>query len=143
MTEHQSNTPVGMIEERDENAIMAERRSKLAALREQGVAFPNDFVPAQRAQNLQEQYADTTREELEAQNISVSIAGRMMLKRVMGKASFATVQDGTGQIQFYINDKGVGEDVHAAFKHWDMGDIIAAEGTLFKTQHGELSVRCA
>ena len=132
-----------MIEERDENAIMAERRSKLTALREQGVAFPNDFVPAHRAQPLQEQFANTTREELEAQNVQVSIAGRMMLKRVMGKASFATVQDGTGQIQFYINDKGVGEDIHAAFKHWDMGDIVAAEGTLFKTQHGELSVRCA
>ena len=143
MTEHPSHTPEGMIEERDENAIMAERRSKLTALREQGVVFPNDFVPTHRAQSLQEQYADTTREELEAQNISVSIAGRMMLKRVMGKASFATVQDGTGQIQFYINDKGVGEDIHAAFKHWDMGDIVAAEGTLFKTQHGELSVRCA
>ena len=143
MTEHQSHTPEGVIEERDENAIMAERRSKLAALRTQGVAYPNDFVPTHRAQALQEQFANTTREELEELKINVSIAGRMMLKRVMGKASFATVQDGTGQIQFYINDKGVGEDVHAAFKHWDMGDIIAAEGTLFKTQHGELSLRCA
>lgn len=143
MTEHQPHTPEGLIEERDENAIMVERRSKLAALREQGVAFPNDFVPEHRAMPLQEQFANTTREELELQNVQVSIAGRMMLKRVMGKASFATVQDGTGQIQFYINDKGVGEDIHAAFKHWDMGDIVAAEGTLFKTQHGELSVRCA
>lgn len=127
----------------DENAIVAERRQKLAQLRTQGVAYPNDFVPEHRAQNLHEQYGAWTREDLEAQNITVSIAGRMMLKRVMGKASFATVQDGTGQIQFYINDKGVGEVAHEQFKHWDMGDIVACEGQLFKTQHGELSVRCA
>ena len=79
MTEHNPNPTEGMIEERDENAIMAERRHKLSALREQGVAFPNDFVPTHRAQPLQAQFTHTTREELEAQNVQVSIAGRMML----------------------------------------------------------------
>ena len=143
MTEQNLNPAESTIEERDENAIMAERRQKLNALRQEGIAFPNDFVPANRAQTLHDEYDALSREELEALNVQVSVAGRMMLKRVMGKASFATVQDGTGQIQFYINDKGVGEAVHESFKHWDMGDIIAAEGQLFKTQHGELSVRCA
>ena len=143
MTEQNLNPAESMIEERDENAIMAERRQKLNALRQEGIAFPNDFVPANRAQALHDEYDALSREDLEALNVQVSVAGRMMLKRVMGKASFATVQDGTGQIQFYINDKGVGEAVHESFKHWDMGDIIAAEGQLFKTQHGELSVRCA
>ena len=143
MTEQNLNPAESTIEERDENAIMAERRQKLNALRQEGIAFPNDFVPADRAQALHDQYDALSREDLEALNVQVSVAGRMMLKRVMGKASFATVQDGTGQIQFYINDKGVGEAVHESFKHWDMGDIIAAEGQLFKTQHGELSVRCA
>ena len=143
MTEQNLNPAESMIEERDENAIMAERRQKLNALRQEGIAFPNDFVPANRAQALHDEYDALSREDLEALNVQVSVAGRMMLKRVMGKASFATVQDGTGQIQFYINDKGVGEAVHESFKHWEMGDIIAAEGQLFKTQHGELSVRCA
>ena len=143
MTEQNLNPAESPIEERDENAIMAERRQKLNTLRQEGIAFPNDFVPANRAQTLHDEYDALSREELEALNVQVSVAGRMMLKRVMGKASFATVQDGTGQIQFYINDKGVGEAVHESFKHWDMGDIIAAEGQLFKTQHGELSVRCA
>ena len=130
-----------MIEERDENAIMAERRSKLTALREQGVAFPNDFVPAHRAQPLQEQFANTTREELEAQNVQVSIAGRMMLKRVMGKACFGTLQDATGRIQVYVTLDAIGPDALQAFKHWDLGDILGAEGTLFKTKTGELSIK--
>jgi lysyl-tRNA synthetase class 2 len=125
----------------DENQIIAERRDKLKKLREQGIAFPNDFDRKDYAGRLQEAHGNTTKEELEAQNIEVALAGRMMLKRVMGKASFATVQDMSGRIQFYINDEGVGADTHEAFKHWDMGDIIAARGTLFKTNKGELSVR--
>lgn len=126
----------------DENQIIAERRAKLSKLREQGQAFPNDFVPSHKAQALQDQYAAVEKAELDPQNIEVSVAGRMMLKRVMGKASFATVQDGTGKIQFYINNEGVGEDVHNAFKHWDLGDMIAAKGKLFRTNKGELSVHC-
>jgi len=124
----------------DENHIIAERREKLAQLRQQGVAFPNDFKPSHLALELHQQFNDLSKEELAEKNISVKIAGRMMLKRVMGKASFATVQDRSGQIQFYINDQETGADSHAAFKHWDMGDIIAGEGTLFKTNRGELSV---
>ena len=131
------------IEPIDENNIIAERRAKLQALRESGVAYPNDFVPEQRAGALQTKFEALDKAQIEAQNATVTIAGRMMLKRVMGKASFATVQDATGQIQFYINDEGVGADAHEAFKHWDMGDIIAATGVLFKTNKGELSVRCS
>ena len=127
----------------DENSIIAERRSKLAHWRTEGIAYPNDFVPEHRAGQLQSQFETEDKAAVEEKNISVSISGRMMLKRVMGKASFATVQDATGQIQFYINDEGVGAEVHEAFKHWDMGDIIAARGVLFKTNKGELSVRCS
>jgi lysyl-tRNA synthetase, class II len=126
----------------DENQLIAERRAKLAAMRAQGVAYPNDYVPTHSAGEVQSKHAAATKEQLEAANLEVSIAGRMMLKRVMGKASFATVKDGTGSIQFYINDEGVGESTHEAFKHWDMGDIIAATGLLFRTQKGELSVKC-
>ena len=128
----------------DENQIIAERRAKLAALREAvAVPFPNDFVPADRAGALLAAHDGKTREELEAENISVSVAGRMVLKRVQGKASFATLQDATGRIQLWMNDDGVGAEAHDAFKHWDLGDIVAAEGTLFKTKKGELSIRCS
>ncbi|NJM32838.1 MAG: lysine--tRNA ligase [Limnobacter sp.] len=126
----------------DENQIVAERRSKLARLREQGQPFPNDFSPTHHAASLQATYAALSKEEIDPQGIEVSVAGRMMLKRVMGKASFATVQDGTGRIQFYINNDGVGAETHGEFKHWDLGDIVAAKGTLFKTMKGELSVHC-
>ncbi|BCL75313.1 lysine--tRNA ligase [Jeongeupia sp. HS-3] len=125
----------------DENQIMAERRAKLGALREQGPAFPNDFKREHLSGDLHAKYGEIEKEELEAQNISVSVAGRMMLKRVMGKASFATVQDVAGRIQFYVSRDSVGEDVYAAFKKWDLGDIIAARGTLMKTKTGELSVQ--
>ena len=127
----------------DENQIIAERRAKLARLRETGVAFPNDFVPADRAGTIAALHADATREQLEAAGIDVSLAGRMVLKRVQGKASFATIQDATGRIQLWLNDDGVGADAHEAFKHWDLGDIVAARGRVFKTMKGELSVRCA
>ena len=126
----------------DENQIIAERRGKLARLREQGVAFPNGFKPTHKAADLHAQYGELSKEVLDPQGIEVSVSGRMMLKRVMGKASFATVQDGSGRIQFYINNDGVGEEAHGAFKHWDLGDIIAAKGKLFKTMKGELSVHC-
>ncbi|MDP2257059.1 MAG: lysine--tRNA ligase, partial [Polaromonas sp.] len=134
----------------DENKLIIERREKLKALRQhqadgKGVAFPNDIKPEHRAEALFAQYDSMTKEELEALAAKVHVAGRMMLKRVMGKASFATLQDASfgpsgGRIQVYINNEGVGEDVHAAFKHWDLGDIVAATGTLFKTKTGELSI---
>jgi lysyl-tRNA synthetase, class II len=130
----------------DENSIIAERRAKLAALREQGIAFPNDFRPEHKAADLHAQYGEQDNEQLEAQPIKVSVAGRMMLKRVMGKASFATIQDASGpkadgRIQLYITNDNAGEATHAAFKHYDMGDILGAEGLLFKTKTGELSVK--
>ena len=125
----------------DENHIIAERREKLAKLREKGVAFPNDFVPTHLAHDLHEHYDQFTKEQLEEKHIVVQVAGRMMLKRVMGKASFATVQDRSGQIQFYISDNECSADTHQEFKHWDMGDFIAAEGVLFKTNKGELSIQ--
>jgi lysyl-tRNA synthetase class 2 len=130
----------------DENAIIAERRAKLAAIREKGVAFPNDFRPQHKAADLHEKYDALDNEALEATPVTVSVAGRMMLKRVMGKASFATLQDASGKkadgrIQLFIATDVVGADVQAAFKHYDIGDILGAEGTLFKTKTGELSVK--
>ncbi len=124
----------------DENQIIAERRAKLAAIRAKGIAFPNDFKREHLSGALHEQYNALEKEELEAKAINVSVAGRMMLKRVMGKASFATIQDNTGRIQFYINGSGVGEAVYEDFKTWDLGDIVAARGTLMKTKTGELSI---
>jgi lysyl-tRNA synthetase class 2 len=126
----------------DHNQIIAERRSKLSKLREKGQPFPNSFKPSNRAAELHAHYDVFDKETLDPQGIEVSVCGRMMLKRVMGKASFATIQDSTGRIQFYINNDGVGEIVHSEFKHWDLGDIIAGKGKLFKTNKGELSVHC-
>ena len=128
-------------EQLDENQIIAIRREKLNQLRQQGIAYPNDFKRDSFAADLHEQYDNTSKEELDPQNIPVKIAGRMMLKRQMGKATFATVQDVSGSIQFYLNNKGVSQDILDDFNHWDMGDIIGATGTLFKTNHGELTVR--
>ena len=126
----------------DENQIIALRREKLHHIRQQqAVAFPNDFKRDSFAADLHDRYDALSKEELDPQAVPVKIAGRMMLKRAMGKASFATVQDVSGQIQLYINDQGIGKEAHDAFKHWDMGDIVGAEGTLFKTNHGELTVR--
>lgn len=130
----------------DENAIITERRAKLAALREQGVAFPNDFRPEHKAADLHERYDAAENDALEAHPVKVRIAGRMMLKRVMGKASFATIMDASGKdangrIQLYITNDVAGEEVHGKFKHWDLGDILGAEGELFKTRTGELSVK--
>ena len=127
----------------DDNQIITERRAKLARIRESGPAFPNDFVPADRAGALLAAHGEKTRESIESERVPASLAGRMVLKRVQGKASFATIQDATGRLQLWLNDEGVGADAHEAFKHWDLGDIVAAEGTLFKTMKGELSLRCA
>ena len=130
----------------DTNQLIAERREKLAALREQGVAFPNDFKPRHHAADLHHRWGQLPNEELEPQAIAVAVAGRMMLKRVMGKACFATLQDGSfgdthGRIQLYITQDLVGPEALAAFKHWDLGDILGCEGTLFRTKTGELSVK--
>jgi lysyl-tRNA synthetase class 2 len=126
----------------DENQIVAERRGKLAALREGGHAYPNDFRRDALAGELHARYDALENSELEPQAIRVAVGGRMMLKRVMGKACFATLQDMSGRIQLYVTLDGVGADTLDAFKHWDLGDIVGATGTLFKTKTGELSVRC-
>ncbi len=125
----------------DENQIIAERRSKLKALREQGVAFPNDFDRKHLAADLHAAFGEKSNDELEAEQIPVAVAGRMMLKRVMGKASFATIQDVSGRMQLFISNDITGEDAHTVFKHHDLGDILGATGVLFKTKTGELSVR--
>ncbi|MDQ9171484.1 lysine--tRNA ligase [Oxalobacteraceae bacterium R-40] len=134
-------------EEKDENSIILERRNKLAALRKNGVAFPNDFRPEHKAANLQEQYGATPREELETLAVTVSLGGRMMLKREAGKkAAFATLQDSSGpsasgRIQIYVTSEKTGEAEMEAFRHYDLGDILGIEGTLFKTKTDELTVR--
>jgi len=135
MSDRQDQAPL------DDNQIIAERRAKLARLRQQGPAFPNDFTRTHHAGDLQAKCGALSREEVAAATVEVRLAGRMMLKRVMGKASFATVADGSGRIQFYVTPEDVGAEVYEAFKHWDIGDILGAEGVLFKTQKGELSVR--
>jgi lysyl-tRNA synthetase class 2 len=129
----------------DENQLIAERREKLKALREAhrsggAPAFPNDYKPAHHAEKLHAHHGAKAAEQLEAEGATASVAGRMMLKRVMGKASFATLQDQTGRIQIYVTRDAVGEEAYAAFKHWDLGDIVGAEGRMFKTRTGELSL---
>ena len=124
----------------DENALIAERRAKLARLRESGVAFPNDFRRDALAADLHATYAARSEEWLAANPVRVRVAGRMMFKRVMGKASFAKLQDASGQIQVYLQAESLGGD-YEAFKGWDVGDIVAAQGVLMRTRAGELSVR--
>ena len=126
----------------DENQIIAERRAKLAALRANGQAYPNDFVRDAYAGDLHARFDPSDNAALEAMALRVAVAGRMMLKRVMGKACFATLQDVSGRIQLYVTMDGVGAEPLEAFKHWDLGDIVGATGTLFKTKTGELSVKC-
>ena len=128
----------------DENTIIQERRAKLQELRQAGVAFPNHFKPEHHAQTLHQDYDDIDKPGLEEKNIHVVVAGRMMLKRVMGKASFATIQDGSGRIQLYVARDLVNNEqnpeLYSAFKKWDMGDIIGAKGKLFKTNTNELTI---
>ncbi|MBW8313248.1 MAG: lysine--tRNA ligase [Rhizobium sp.] len=138
MTDQPSQTPAA-----DENSLIAERRAKLSALRGQGVAFPNDFVRADYARDLQAEFADKetwTAEKLEGLDRRVALAGRLMAKRVMGKASFAQIQDMSGRIQLYLQGGDLGE-AYEAFKGWDVGDIVAVQGGLTRTRTGELSVK--
>ncbi|HJH23556.1 MAG TPA: lysine--tRNA ligase [Paenalcaligenes hominis] len=125
----------------DENHLIAERRTKLSALREHGNAYPNDYQPEHHAQQLHQLYDDQDKETLAAAPQQASVAGRMMLKRVMGKASFATLQDSSGRIQIYLDKSTLGEDIYEQFKTWDIGDILAVSGEMFKTNKGELSIK--
>ncbi len=129
--------------EQDENHIIAERRAKLAEWRATGKAYPNDFSRENISGKIIELYDAKSGEELEATPVEVKIAGRIMLKRVMGKASFITISDVGGRIQLYVARDKVGEETYTAFKRWDIGDIIGAVGTLFRTKTNELTVQCA
>ncbi len=124
----------------DENQLIAERRAKLGRMREHGNAFPNDFRRKDLAAGLQKAHGEKSKETLEGEKPTATVAGRMRLKRVMGKASFATLQDMSGQIQVYVNNDVTGAESHEAFKQWDLGDILGVEGTVFRTNKGELSV---
>jgi lysyl-tRNA synthetase class 2 len=127
----------------DENKLIAQRRDKLTELRNNGNAFPNDFRRNTVAGELHAEYGEKENEELEALNLRVSVAGRMMSRRVMGKASFAHLQDMSGRIQLFVQRDNLPEGVYNGLfkKDLDLGDIIGAEGVLFKTKTGELSVK--
>ena len=129
------------MKEQDENSLIAQRRAKLDALRADGNAFPNDFRRNAVAGELHAEYDGRENEALEAEPVRVKVAGRMMAKRVMGKASFIQLQDMSGRIQLFLQRDALPDGVYQAFKGWDVGDIIGAEGALFKTKTGELSVR--
>jgi len=124
----------------DENKLVAERREKLRALRGQGIAFPNDFRPDAFAGDLQAEFDGKDAAAVEAAARHVKVAGRMLLKRGQGKVSFVQIQDMTGRIQLFVQANAVG-DVYDAFKSWDVGDIVGAEGPLMRTKTGELSVK--
>lgn len=126
----------------DENHLIAERRDKLQQLRSQGNAYPNDFRRQHYAADLHQAYGEKTKEELaENDPVIVTLAGRMMLRRIMGKASFATLQDMTGRIQIYVSRDDLPEGIYnEGFKKWDLGDILGVTGHLFKTNTGELSI---
>ena len=126
----------------DDNSIITERRAKLATLRTAGNPYPNDFRRSALAADLHAAHDGKDNAALEAASLCVAVAGRMLLKRVMGKACFATLQDMSGRIQLYVTLDSVGEAALDAFKHWDLGDIVGARGALFKTKTGELSVKC-
>jgi len=124
----------------DENKLIVQRRERLDALRENGQAYPNDFRRDSLADDLHKIHGGSDKETLESVGIRVSVAGRMMTRRVMGKASFAHIQDMSGKIQLYVRRDDLPEGLYAEFKRWDLGDIIGAEGQLMKTNKGELSV---
>jgi lysyl-tRNA synthetase class 2 len=136
MTE--ATTPIPELSEQD---LLALRRAKLTHLRSNGNAYPNDFKRDSLAATIHQNYESLTAEQLENQHITVKIAGRMMTRRVMGKAAFAHLQDMSGQMQIYVRRDDIGEATFEQFKHWDIGDILGVEGHLFKTKTGELSLK--
>ena len=127
--------------DQEEHALIAQRRAKLNALREAGNAFPNDFRRDAIAGELHAEYEHKNNELLESSPVRVRVAGRLMAKRIMGKASFAQLQDMSGRIQLFLQREALPEGVYQDFKGWDIGDIVGAEGVLFKTKTGELSVK--
>lgn len=141
-TENTANNDANTTEAVDENKLIQQRREKLNSLRENGVPFPNDFRRDVMSEELHLQYGGKEKEELESLGQRVAIAGRLMAKRIMGKASFAQVQDMSGRIQLFVQRDSLPENFYnEEFKKWDVGDVIGAEGVLFKTKTGELSVK--
>jgi len=128
-----------MSDQQDENHLIEERRKKLENLKEKGINYPNSFRRSNLAKALIDEYSQFEKDELAKKGISVSIAGRIMLKREMGKASFSTIQDMTGRIQLYLRQDAL--ENYEIFKVSDLGDIVGIKGTLFKTNTGELSVQ--
>ncbi len=126
----------------DENEIVALRKARLAALREAGDPFPNDFRRSAKSSDLHGTYGDKSKEELEGEEGHFAVAGRIVLRRIMGKASFVTLQDVDGRIQLYLSQNDLGVDRYNDFKTWDIGDIVGATGRVMKTNKGELSVLC-
>jgi lysyl-tRNA synthetase class 2 len=126
--------------EKDENALIAERRRKLGELREEGIAYPNNFRRNALADELHRTYGGHEGEHLREENIHAKVSGRMMVKRVMGKSSFIKLKDRTTEIQIRLERDRLAEGVYQKFKKWDVGDIVAVSGTLFKTNTGELTV---
>ena len=129
-----------MTENLSENELLQQRRSKLDELRKKDKAYPNSFRRDSLSQDLKNQYAQMSKEELEENSIEVSVAGRIMLQRIMGKASFITLQDMKGQIQAYVRSNDLPDGDYEEFKTWDLGDIVGIKGTLFITKTGELTV---
>ena len=128
-----------MSDQQDENHLIEERRKKLESLRENGINYPNSFRRSDLAKVLLNEYSQFEKEELAKKDVPVSVAGRIMLKREMGKASFSTIQDMTGRIQLYLREDAL--ENYEIFKSSDLGDIVGVKGTLFKTNTGELSVK--
>ena len=129
-----------MTENLSENDLILQRRAKLDALRKKGIAYPNTFRRDSLSGDLRNQYKEASKEELEKKSIQVTVAGRIMLQRIMGKASFITIQDMEGQIQAYIRSNDLPEGQYEDFKTWDLGDIVGVSGQLFLTKTGELTV---
>lgn len=141
MSEQQPQSADAAVELNNE---LKTRREKLSALRANGLAFPNDFRRDSLSNQLLESYGEKSNEELEALGIEVSVAGRMMTRRIMGKASFVTLQDVGGRIQLYVSRDDLAEGTYnEQFKKWDLGDILGARGKLFRTKTGELSIHCS
>lgn len=127
------------MKEQDENNLFEVRKEKLNKLREQGQDYPNSFRRNELAKELIKEFSDLSKDDLESKSISVKVAGRIMLRRLMGKASFTTIQDMSAQIQLYLREDTLSN--YDDFKTWDIGDIIGVEGDLFKTNTGELSIK--
>ncbi|WP_455205439.1 lysine--tRNA ligase [Kaarinaea lacus] len=145
MSDKENNTPDSetpeIPSEQETNKLIAQRKEKLSAMRDVGIAYPNTFRRDALAVELHDLYGEKSNDELAAQPVRVKVAGRMMTRRIMGKNTFAHIQDMTGQIQLFIGRDELPEGFYSDFKRWDIGDIVGAEGTVFITNKGELSVR--